>query len=507
MKHKNHVKTSVLFLTMLSLFTVSCTSPLSPGNGSSGNETAQEESAPAESSGTRRNLLNENTPSSPLVQEYGSFAEAHEAFATTLAREENDDDPIPAPPEGFFDLVYYPSQVGDLAAYVSSDPGDGQKHPLIIWVVGGWGNGIDDFPWGYPEWDNDQTGSAFWQAGLLTMYPSFRGGNGNPGHYETLYGEVDDIISAYEYAASLPYVDPQRIYLGGHSTGATRALLASEHTDKFRSVFCFGAVDEIKYHNNSQFTFDTHKDEEYVMRSPVYWLDNIKSPTFLIEGSEGNSENLRRMEQASQNDKIHCYVIDGADHFSVLAPLTRLAAEKILADTGAEPDISITQEELDSAMAQEPVVPMPLMTTRTLDDLGVTFSCPYLWEINTTSDASQLAVYSRYEGDNAWDMAALYIGSFTPEGNDYLQSLEEYLTQEGYETSELEIAGQPAVSALGAIFSDEGERFYQRYIALVHGSAGIDFTFVVHESYQQEAEALFQAIVDSISFGESDTPQ
>ena len=378
---------------------------------------------------------------------------------------------------------------------------------MIIWVVGGWGNGIDDFPFTYPEWDNDQTGSAFWQAGLLTMYPSFRGGNGNPGHYETLYGEVDDIISAYEYAASLPYVDPQRIYLGGHSTGATRALLASEHTDKFRSVFCFGAVDEIKYHNNSQFTFDTDKDEEYVMRSPVYWLDNIKSPTFLIEGSEGNSENLRRMEQASQNDKIHCYVIDGADHFSVLAPLTRLAAEKILADTGAEPNISITQEELDSAMAQEPVVPMPLMTTRTLDDLGVTFSCPYLWEINTTSDASQLAVYSRYEGDNAWDMAALYIGSFTPEGNDYLQSLGEYLTQEGYETSELEIAGQPAVSALGAIFSDEGEHFYQHYIALVHGSAGIDFTFVVHESYQQEAEALFQAIVDSISFGESDTPQ
>ena len=65
-----------------------------------------------------------------------SFAEAHDAFQTTLVREENDDEPIPAPPEGAFELVKYSSKVGDLAAYVSSDPGDGQKHPMIIWVVG-----------------------------------------------------------------------------------------------------------------------------------------------------------------------------------------------------------------------------------------------------------------------------------------------------------------------------------------------------------------------------------
>ena len=158
-----------------------------------------------------------------------TFAQAHDSFETKLVREDSDSDPVPPPPEGVFDQVCYPSKVGDLAAYVSSDPGDGQKHPMIIWVVGGWGNGIDDFPWTYPAWDNDQTGSAFWQAGVLTMYPSFRGGNGNPGHYEALFGEVDDIISAYEYAASLPYVDPQRIYLGGHSTGGTRALLAAEY--------------------------------------------------------------------------------------------------------------------------------------------------------------------------------------------------------------------------------------------------------------------------------------
>lgn len=489
MKTMNHKKACAILLTALTIVTTSCASPLPGGN-------SQENSSG--SNKTLFDLLGGSAPTSALTKKYDSFAQAHDAFTTTLAREENDDDSIPEPPEGLFDLVSYPSKVGDLAAYVSSDPGDGQKHPLIIWVVGGWGNGIDDFPWCYPEWDNDQTGSAFWQAGLLTMYPSFRGGNGNPGNYETLFGEVDDIVSAYEYAASLPYVDPERIYLGGHSTGGTRALLASEYTDKFRAVFCFGAVDEIKYHNSSQFTFDTDNEDEYVMRSPIYWLSDVKSPTFLIEGSEGNSTNLKRMLQASKNDKINGYVIEDADHFSVLAPITRVLAQKILADTGAEPNISITQEELDAAMAQEPSIPMPVMIMYNIEGLGLSFSCPYLWEFNTTEDASELAVYSRYDDDNAWDMSVLYLNAYVPEEDSDLQDYAEYLTQQGFDTREITLGGLPAIDGSATFQNEDGEIFYERYVNVENNSTGVDFTFIVHESYLKEAEPVFQAIIDSI---------
>lgn len=483
-----------MFLGLLAaLLTVSCGAPQTDKNTGS--------APPKTASGQTKNGQAEPGPSD-FAGRYDSFAQAHDAFTTTLTREENNDYSVPAPPEGLFDLVSYPSKVGDLAAYVSSDPGDGQKHPLIIWVVGGWGNAIDDFPWVYPNWDNDQTGSAFWQAGLLTMYPSFRGGNGNPGHYETLFGEVDDIVSAYEYAASLPYVDPDRIYLGGHSTGATRALLASEYTDRFRAVFCFGAADEIIYHNNSQFTFDTDIEEEYIMRSPIHWLDNIKSPTFLIEGRDGNSKNLERMLEASQNDNIQGWVIEGADHFSVLAPATRLVAQKILADTGKTPNITLTQEELDAAMAQPPSAPLPAMTPRTIESLGLTFSCPYLWEITPTEDYFQLAVYSRYEEDNPWDMSVLYLTAYTPEEDNYLHTLTEYLAQNGFSAEEITLNGLPAVDGSTMIQSDEGETFYQRYIALQNGTTGVDFTFIVHEDFQEEGDAIFQAVIDSIVLGD-----
>lgn len=431
----------------------------------------------------------------------GSFAEAHDAFTTTLTREENDDSPIPDPPEGYFDLVSYPSKVGDLAAYVSSDPGDGEKHPMIIWVVGGWGNGIDDFPWMYPEWDNDQTGSAFWQAGILTMYPSFRGGNGNPGYYEALFGEVDDIVSAYEYAASLPYVDPERIYLGGHSTGGTRALLASEYTDKFRAVFCFGAVDKIKYHNNSQFTFDTGSKEEHRMRSPIYWLDDIESPTFLIEGRDGNSENLERMEEASGNDNLHCYVVEGADHFSVLAPATRVAAQKILEDTGDKCSISITQEELDAAMEQGMTeMPVPVMTDRYLEEFGMTFSCPYVWNITVSEDGSSLEVYSGYDGANAWDMAALYITPCDAEGGEALRRIKENMEEQGYAMEEISIQDNPAVDGASMLQMDDGALYYQRCMSVQHGEECMIFYFIIYEDYMEEADVLFQRIIDSIAF-------
>lgn len=440
-------------------------------------------------------------PKGSDIDASGGFAGAHDAFTTLLKREECDDDPIPEPPEGVFDLVYYPSKVGDLAAYVSSDPGDGEKHPLIIWVVGGWGNGIDDFPFAYPEWENDQTGSAFWQNGILTMYPSFRGGNGNPGYYEALFGEVDDIVSAYEYAASLPYVDPERIYLGGHSTGGTRALLASEYTDKFRAVFCFGAVDEIKYHNSSQFTFDTGNKDEHIMRSPIYWLDNIKSPTFLIEGRDGNSENLERMERSYQSDSLHYFVVEDADHFSVLAPATEVVAEKILADTGEEVNIDITWGELDEAMKRgRTKMPSPVMTKRYIEAAGVTFYCPYLWEITENAERGGLDLVSRYDEWNPWDMSLAMIDLYEANEEYGQQELIEDMEAEGYSVEKILIDGREAIDAVVVFDTEEGATLYQRYLSINTDFGSLDFNFIAYEEFMEEAKPIFQDIVDSIQF-------
>lgn len=60
------------------------------------------------------------------------------------------------------------------------------------------------------------------------------------------YGELDDIEAAFDWLSKLSYVDPERIYLAGHSTGGTRVLLASEYSTKFRGYFSLGGIPDLK---------------------------------------------------------------------------------------------------------------------------------------------------------------------------------------------------------------------------------------------------------------------
>ena len=246
-------------------------------------------------------------------------------------------------------LVRYKSPAGELSAYLSPDPGDGKKHPAIVWVFGGFSNGIGDTAWDNAPATNDQSASAFRKAGVVTLYPSFRGGNDNPGSNETFYGEVDDVLAAADYLAAQPYVDPARVYLGGHSTGGTLALLTAETSDRFRAVFCFGPVASPASYGKENLNFDAAQRRELVVRAPGAWLNSIKTPVFVLEGtkSPSNVSALELMKKISKNDLVHFYPVEGASHFSILQPATKLVAEKILHDDGATSHIDFTETELN----------------------------------------------------------------------------------------------------------------------------------------------------------------
>jgi dienelactone hydrolase len=78
------------------------------------------------------------------------------------------------------------------------------------------------------------------------MFPSLRGGNQNPGQKEGFLGEVDDVLAAADFLVREDYVDPARIYLGGHSTGGTPVMLVAESTPRFRAVLSFGPVNDVR---------------------------------------------------------------------------------------------------------------------------------------------------------------------------------------------------------------------------------------------------------------------
>jgi acetyl esterase/lipase len=283
-----------------------------------------------------------------------TLPEARKGFATKTTGEKGDD-PVPEPPAKVFRKVKYDSPAGQLWAYVTPSPGDGKKHPAIIWITGGDCNTIGDV-WSPPKPASpggDQTARQYREAGVVMMFPSLRGANGNPGVKEGFYGEVDDVIAAADYLANRDYIDPKRIYLGGHSTGGTLVMLVAASTDKFRGVFSFGPAEDIRGYGGDFSPFDKGNPREFELRAPGRWLHSIQSPTFVFEGTvDGNVADLQSMARASKNPKAHFYPVKGVDHFSVLAPVNRLLAQKVLKDTGAETNIALTEEEVNRAVVK-----------------------------------------------------------------------------------------------------------------------------------------------------------
>jgi hypothetical protein len=279
-----------------------------------------------------------------------SLTEARKGFQTKIVRRQSKKEPVPDPPANVFRTVRYDAPAGKLAAYLSPDP-KGKKHPAIIWITGGDCNTIGDV-WSHAPADNDQTAAAFRKAGIVMMFPSLRGGNDNPGVKEGFLGEVDDVLAAADFLAKQNYVDPGRIYLGGHSTGGTLVLLVAECSDRFRAIFSFGPVDEVRGYGPEYCPFDMSNPREFEPRSPGRWLASIRSPTFVFEGTvQGNIDSLQAMARSSTNPKAHFFAVRGANHFNLLAPTNRLIADKILCDEGPACNLTFTAEELSKPFA------------------------------------------------------------------------------------------------------------------------------------------------------------
>lgn len=274
-----------------------------------------------------------------------SLADARRGHdAGVVGRSQSDDAPA-TPPAGTFNLVRYPAPPGELAAYLTPAPKGTDKHAAIVWIGGGDSAAIGDM-WSEQDPKNDQSATAFRKAGIVLMVVSLRGGNDNPGEREGLYGEVDDVKAAGDFLARLPYVDPARIYLGGHSTGGTLVLLTMATTTQFRAAFAFGPMATPSKIYMAALGVQVAGQDDLDRRAPIRFLNAIKSPTFIIEGENGNAKALAAMKAATTNPNLRFHLVERASHFTVLGPVSAIVAKQILKDSGPSSAITLNDAEL-----------------------------------------------------------------------------------------------------------------------------------------------------------------
>jgi dienelactone hydrolase len=204
----------------------------------------------------------------------------------------------------YVDEVEYPSGNLRLKAWISGHRDAGQKIPAVIFLHGGFESGAADWDMAVP----------YWQSGFVLMMPMLRGENGQAGTFSFLYDEVDDVIAAAQYLARQPSVDSTRIFLAGHSAGATLTLLSIEASARFRAAASFDASPDLKLLYNGraskagdhrEIVFDPKDSRELQVRSPLAYVSSLKSPVRLYFSHEASSIAQRPSERFVQLATTH----------------------------------------------------------------------------------------------------------------------------------------------------------------------------------------------------------
>jgi hypothetical protein len=227
--------------------------------------------------------------------------------------------PMPTPPSQLFVPMSYQSGDLKLNAFVTPDPRDGRKLPLMVWLTG-----------------------------EIPIAWTISGAKGQPPMTKApaLFARLAWRCCFPHCAAAMTIPASVSISGGGagcgssHPAGRTAALCRpGTHLSRWAQhrshagfadgdgrvassgVFAFGPVDEVGGYG-WPVKWGLISADEKRLRSPVYWLHAIKSPTWIIEGSKspGNINSLDNMCAARKSNQLHCVSVQGLITFPCYNP-------------------------------------------------------------------------------------------------------------------------------------------------------------------------------------------
>jgi dienelactone hydrolase len=220
----------------------------------------------------------------PAELQTEDYAQARSRFRTKLITK----GPVPQrwspvkAPAGVTEIEY-PSGDLRLKAWVNRPEDPTRKHPVVLYLHGG-------FAFGTADWDQSK---PYRDAGFVVLTPMLRGENGQPGAFSYYYDELDDVLAAAEYLAKQPYADASRLFVAGHSVGGNLTLLAAMATQRFRAAAAISSAPnqaivikrEAQKNQTWIYPFDKSDAREILMRSATDYAGSLKCPTRVYYGT------------------------------------------------------------------------------------------------------------------------------------------------------------------------------------------------------------------------------
>jgi acetyl esterase/lipase len=251
------------------------------------------------------------------------YVDARSHFQTSLLRA----GPSPQPPDALVrppdaEEITYQSGGFPLKAWVNRAPGR-QRVPAVLFLHGGLAFGAED-------WDQAR---PYRDAGFIVMTPILRGENGQAGIFTLFFDEVEDVLAAAEALSHLPEVDPDRLYVAGHSAGGTLALLAAMSRSRFRAAASFSGAPDMAALDRARpelTPFDRSDPREFQMRSALAFPKSFTCPVRLYFGNQEIALRFSSQATAQQSKAfgldVEAVSVPG-DHFTSVPDAMRQSIE------------------------------------------------------------------------------------------------------------------------------------------------------------------------------------
>jgi dipeptidyl aminopeptidase/acylaminoacyl peptidase len=203
--------------------------------------------------------------------------------------------------------IRYPSDGLTVLAYVYRSATPAGRLPVIVFNRGSW------------TWESFHPqllvmAHRLAEAGYVVVAPMYRGSGGTPGRDEMGGAELDDLLNLRPVLATLPGVDPARVYLYGESRGGMMVYQALRSGFPARAAAVFGAFTDLEgmlaapkgmEMARKIWPQELEKDRAGLVerRSALRWPERISAPVLIMHGGADRScppEQSLKMAEALQ---------------------------------------------------------------------------------------------------------------------------------------------------------------------------------------------------------------